>query len=71
MSEIRYNLCPNCDACPEVVVRDDVVIIGEEGNQVRLTTDEWNVLVDGVRSGALVPVSDPNNIGCAHGPDCC
>jgi hypothetical protein len=71
MTEIRYSLCPNCYACPEVVISDETVLIGEEGNQVRLTVDEWNVLVDGVRSGALAPVSDPHNIVCAHGTDCC
>ncbi len=71
MNEVRYSLCPNCEACPEVVVQDGAVLIGEQGNQVRLTTDEWNALVDGVRSGALAPLSDPTNIVCAHGPECC
>lgn len=56
MPETRYSLCPNCDACPEVVVAGDVVTIGEAGNQVRLTHLEWNVLVNGVKEGVLRPV---------------
>lgn len=53
MPETRYSLCPNCDACPEVVIAGDVVTIGEAGNQVRLTPLEWNVLVNGVKDGVL------------------
>ncbi len=56
MPETRYSLCPNCDACPEVVVAVDGITIGEARNQVRLTPLEWNVLVDGVRDGVLKPV---------------
>lgn len=50
---IRYSLCPQCDACPEVVVTDTDVVIGEEGNAVRLTKAEWNVLIDAILSGDL------------------
>ena len=73
MSEIRYSLCPNCDSCPEVVIGEDAVLIGEEGNQVRLSTQEWNVLVAGVKSGALDPsVSDSSARDvCTCGCDCC
>lgn len=52
-NEIRVSLCPDCDACPEVVVAEDAVTIGEAGNQVRLTHGEWNVLVAAVKSGDL------------------
>ena len=71
MTDTRYSLCPNCDACPEVVVQEDAVLIGEEGNQVRLTTDEWNVIVAGVKSGDLTTVGDDASAGCACGCDCC
>ena len=70
MSEVRYSLCPNCDACPEVVINDDAVTIGEEDNQVRLSPQEWNVLVSGIKSGALGEVrTNPEDLGCDC--DCC
>ncbi|GBD14965.1 hypothetical protein HRbin25_00852 [bacterium HR25] len=49
----RYSLCPACDACPEVVVYSDHVLLGEPGNQTRLTREEWNRLVAAIRSGEL------------------
>ena len=52
MNEIRYSLCPNCDACPEVVIGDEAVLIGEEGNEVRLSSAEWNELVTAVKEAA-------------------
>ena len=52
-NEIRLSLCPNCDACPEVVVAEDAVTIGEGGNQVRLAHAEWNVLVAAIKAGDL------------------
>ncbi len=50
---IRYSLCPQCDACPEVVLTDADVVIGEETNAVRLTKEEWNVLVEAILRGDL------------------
>jgi hypothetical protein len=49
----RISLCPVCGACPEVEVYDDEVRIGEEGNMVRLSVEEWNTLVDKILSGEL------------------
>ena len=54
--DVRYSLCPNCNACPEVVISGDSVLIGEEGNQARLSTGEWNVLVAAVKEGRLQAV---------------
>ena len=73
MNETRYSLCPNCDSCPEVVIGDEAVLIGEEGNQVRLTIAEWNVLVAGVRSGPLAAVNAADSAApaCGCGCDCC
>ena len=63
--ETRYSLCPNCDACPEVVIADDSVLIGEEGNQVRLSSAEWNVLVGAIKEGHLGATGDgPTGCGC-------
>lgn len=73
MEEQRYSLCPNCDACPEVVVTGEKVVIGEPGNQVHLTPSEWNVLVEGVRSGRLRSVGGPGDDTqrCACGCERC
>jgi len=53
MDQVKHSLCPACDACPEVEVLADQVRIGEAGNEVVLRKDEWNVLVDLVRSDRL------------------
>jgi len=47
------SLCPACDACPLVEIDDQEVRIGEEGNLVKLTPAEWNVLVQAIRAGEL------------------
>jgi hypothetical protein len=57
--QIRYSLCPKCDACPEVVFEAGTVLIGEEGNQVRLSVEEWNVLVAAVKDETLGAVESP------------
>lgn len=67
--ETRYSLCPNCDACPEVLIADDYVLIGEEGNRVRLSNAEWNVLVTAIKEGRLGP-ADEGAPGCACGCVC-
>jgi len=57
MNELRYSLCPNCDACPQVVIGENTVTIGEEGNRVRLSADEWNVLVAAIKADRLGPLA--------------
>ena len=52
----RFSLCPQCIACPEVVIEGDTIRIGEDENTVVLKKAEWNVLVDAIRSGQLGPV---------------
>ncbi len=49
----RHSLCPGCTACPEVVIDDDEVRIGEDASTAILTREEWNVLVDLIQSGHL------------------
>jgi hypothetical protein len=49
----RFSLCPQCTACPEVVIDGETVRIGEDSNTAILTKGEWNVLVDLIRSGEL------------------
>lgn len=53
MQPITVSLCPECDACPEVVIEANRVRIGEADNIVRLSHAEWNQLVKLVRSGKL------------------
>lgn len=56
MEPITFSLCPECDACPEVIIKADGVRIGEADNTVRLSHAEWNQLVALVRDGRLPPV---------------
>ena len=49
----RVSLCPQCIACPEVVIDGDTVRIGEDENIVLLKKEEWNVLVDAIHTGQL------------------
>jgi hypothetical protein len=49
----RFSLCPQCLACPEVVIDGDTIRIGEDANTAILQKDEWNILVDLIRSGQL------------------
>ena len=50
---IRMSLCPNYTLCPEVVITDEGVTIGEDANTVRLTCAEWNELVRLIKQGEL------------------
>jgi hypothetical protein len=51
---LKVTLCPaGCGACPEVEILGDKVRIGEAGNLAVLKKDEWNVLVELIRSGQL------------------
>jgi hypothetical protein len=47
------SLCPACDACPKVEIDAHEVHIGEEGNLVKLTPAEWNILVQAIKAGEL------------------
>jgi hypothetical protein len=53
MERMTVLLCPACGQCPEVDVREDEVRIGEAENLVVLKKDEWNVLVELIRTGQL------------------
>jgi hypothetical protein len=50
---IKMTLCPNCTLCPEVVITDEGVTIGEDTNTVRLSCAEWNELVRLIKQGEL------------------
>jgi len=53
MKELRVTLCPDCACCPEVVITDECVCIGEDENTVKLSHQEWNELVDAIQRGDL------------------
>lgn len=46
-------LCCGGEGCAKVVLAADGVEIGEAGNLAKLTADEWNLLVDRIKSGEL------------------
>ena len=57
MDSRKVLLCPaGCGECPELEFTGDLVRIGEAGNFAVLKKDEWNVLVDMIRSGELTKV---------------
>ncbi len=56
METRKASLCPACSACPEVEIVGDEIRIGEAGNLVVLKKDEWNVLIDLIRSGQLTKI---------------
>ena len=56
MEPVGFSLCPECDACPEVVIEAAGVRIGERENVVRLSHGEWNQLVELIRGGKLPAV---------------
>lgn len=56
MDVVRVSVSPECGACPVVELDREGARIGEEGNLVRLTPEQWNALVEKARSGALGPV---------------
>jgi hypothetical protein len=56
MEPVRVVLCSECEHCPEVVISDKRVTIGEDQNIVKLSHAEWNELVSRIRSGELAGV---------------
>jgi len=50
--KVKVNLCES-GCCPVVETTESEVLIGEEGNLVRLKKSEWNSLVAKIKSGEL------------------
>lgn len=51
------SLCPACSECPSVEIYDDGrVRIGEAPNLVTLHREEWNELVNAIKSGQLAEI---------------
>lgn len=53
----RVMLCSSCSACLAVEFHPDGVLIGEDENIVKLSREEWNILVEKVKSGELDRIS--------------
>ncbi len=53
METIKATLFRYCNECPEVVITDAEVRIGEAANTVRLSHAEWSELVRLIKSGEL------------------
>lgn len=53
MENKKVLLCRDCPACPAVEFDDDMVRIGEGYNTAILTKQQWNILVEKVKSGEL------------------
>ena len=53
MESAKLSLCPACDVCPSVEILGDEVRSGEFENTAILKKEEWNVLVELIRSGKL------------------
>ncbi len=47
------NLCSKGSCCPVVMVADDHVEIGEEGNLCTLTMSEWETLKDKILNNEI------------------
>ncbi|KCZ71224.1 hypothetical protein ANME2D_03259 [Candidatus Methanoperedens nitroreducens] len=52
---MKVYIC-NKGCCPAVETAGDDVLIGEGANTVRLKKNEWNMLVEKIRSGELNPI---------------
>jgi len=53
LEPLKATLCPICAECPEVVITDEGVKIGENANTVKLSHAEWNELVRLIKRGEL------------------
>ena len=53
---MKVTLCTEGGCCPSVEFGKNSVKIGENGNIATLKKEEWNLLVDMVRSGKLKKV---------------
>jgi hypothetical protein len=53
MEPRRFTLCPRYTECPEVVISDEGVTIGEDTNIVRLSHAEWSELVSLIKRGEV------------------
>ncbi len=62
--------CPG--GCPVVDVTRNGATIGEEGNLAKLTREQWNLLVNKVKSGELPAIEEmAADCGCGCGGVVC
>jgi hypothetical protein len=53
MENPKVVLCSEGEHCPEAVINDEGVEIGEDQNQVKLSHAEWNELIARISRGEL------------------
>ena len=55
MKKYAVTLCERWgdSSCPEVSISNSQVSIGEDANIVKLKPEEWNILVDAIKTGKL------------------
>lgn len=49
----KLYLCEKCSGCPTVEIGEEYVRIGEGENMCTLKKEEWNVLVEKIKSDDL------------------
>ncbi len=50
---MKVYLCGKNGCCPSVEVLNDQILIGEDDNTCILSREQWNDLVDKVKTGTL------------------
>jgi len=50
---MKIYLCGEKGCCPYIEIRDNEVIIGEEGNMCRLTKEEFDILREKIKRGEI------------------
>lgn len=53
---MEVTLCSGKGCCPSVKVTDNGAEIGEGKEKVKLTKENWNVLVDKIEKGELTTI---------------
>ena len=53
---MKVVLCQEGSCCPAVEIKDEEILVGEEGNMVHLKKQEWNELVSKIKSGELAAI---------------
>lgn len=50
---MKINLCSGSGSCPSVKVTEQGAEIGEGNEKIKLSKNEWNVLVDEIKDSSL------------------
>jgi hypothetical protein len=53
MEPTKFALCPLCTECPQVVITEEAITIGEARQHRSAVSCEWNELARLIKSGEL------------------